>query len=329
MLIKQLFRVLATLLICAAAIAVGRTLWLHYMDRPWTRDGRVRAYVINVAPDVSGAVVALPVRDNQWVHRGDLLLEIDPARFKIAVAQAEAAVEAKKINWDMRRQDAKRRADLNSMVVSVEQRENASLDAAAAYADYQAALAQLAGAQLNLERTRVVSPVDGYITNLQLQTGDYVTAGSARLALIDSHSFWVYGYFEETKLPRLHLGDVARIELMSGEHLRGHIESITRGIYDRDNPQSRDLTADVNPTFNWVRLAQRVPVRIQLDEIPPGLMLAAGQTCTVVIEETHKNRTPDSLANKPTNQSPGVSSITSPNAWPSARPNQPPAASAP
>jgi multidrug resistance efflux pump len=317
MLIKQLFRVLATLLICAAAIAVAHTLWQHYMDRPWTRDGRVRAYVINVAPDVSGAVVALPVRDNQWVHRGDLLMEIDPARFKIAVAQAQAAVDAKKINWDMRRQDAKRRADLNSMVVSTEQRENASLDAAAAYADYQAALAQLSGAQLNLERTRVVSPVDGYITNLQLQTGDYVTAGSARLALIDSHSFWVYGYFEETKLPRLHIGDVAKIELMSGEHLRGHIESITRGIYDRDNPQSRDLTADVNPTFNWVRLAQRVPVRIQLDEIPQGLTLAAGQTCTVVIEESRKNQ----AAAKSPNQSPNQS--------PSPPPHQPAAASAP
>jgi len=317
MLIKQLFRVLATLLICAAAIAVAHTLWQHYMDRPWTRDGRVRAYVINVAPDVSGAVVALPVRDNQWVHRGDLLMEIDPARFKIAVAQAQAAVDAKKINWDMRRQDAKRRADLSSMVVSTEQRENASLDAAAAYADYQAALAQLSGAQLNLERTRVVSPVDGYITNLQLQTGDYVTAGSARLALIDSHSFWVYGYFEETKLPRLHIGDVAKIELMSGEHLRGHIESITRGIYDRDNPQSRDLTADVNPTFNWVRLAQRVPVRIQLDEIPQGLTLAAGQTCTVVIEESRKNQ----AAAKSPNQSPNQS--------PSPPPHQPAAASAP
>ncbi len=313
MLIKQLFRVLATLLICAAAIAVAHTLWQHYMDRPWTRDGRVRAYVINVAPDVSGAVVALPVRDNQWVHRGDLLMEIDPARFKIAVAQAQAAVDAKKINWDMRRQDAKRRADLNSMVVSTEQRENASLDAAAAYADYQAALAQLSGAQLNLERTRVVSPVDGYITNLQLQTGDYVTAGSARLALIDSHSFWVYGYFEETKLPRLHIGDVAKIELMSGEHLRGHIESITRGIYDRDNPQSRDLTADVNPTFNWVRLAQRVPVRIQLDEIPQGLTLAAGQTCTVVIEESRKNQ----------------AAAKSPNQSPSPPPHQPATASAP
>ena len=317
MLIKQLFRVLATLLICAAAIAVAHTLWQHYMDRPWTRDGRVRAYVINVAPDVSGAVVALPVRDNQWVHRGDLLMEIDPARFKIAVAQAQAAVDAKKINWDMRRQDAKRRADLSSMVVSTEQRENASLDAAAAYADYQAALAQLSGAQLNLERTRVVSPVDGYITNLQLQTGDYVTAGSARLALIDSHSFWVYGYFEETKLPRLHIGDVAKIELMSGEHLRGHIESITRGICDRDNPQSRDLTADVNPTFNWVRLAQRVPVRIQLDEIPQGLTLAAGQTCTVVIEESRKNQ----AAAKSPNQSPNQS--------PSPPPHQPAAASAP
>jgi multidrug resistance efflux pump len=290
MLIKQFFRVLATLAVLAAALLIGHRLWIQYMDTPWTRDGRVRAYVINLAPDVSGYVVALPVHDNQWVHRGDLLMQIDPARYRIAVAQAEALVAAKKSALEMKRADARRRADLNSMVVSAEQRENASLEAQAAAADYEAAQAQLAAAQLNLQRTRVLAPVDGYVTNLQLQQGDYASAGTPRLALIDSNSFWVYGYFEETKLPRIHVGDVAHIELMTGERLEGHVESITRGIYDRDNPQSRDLTADVNPTFNWVRLAQRVPVRIHLDHVPAGVTLAAGQTCTVVIDEGQRGK---------------------------------------
>jgi multidrug resistance efflux pump len=107
--------------------------------------------------------------------------------------------------------------------------------------------------------------------------------GAAKLAIVDSHSFWVYGYFEETKLPRVRVGDRAQIRLMSGGELKGHVESISRGIYDRDNPQSRELLADVNPTFNWVRLAQRVPVRLKIDEVPNGMLLAAGTTCTVVI----------------------------------------------
>jgi multidrug resistance efflux pump len=284
MFIRYFFRVLATVLIALAAVVIGHALWQNYMDRPWTRDGRVRAYVVSIAPDVSGAVTALPVRDNQWVKRGDILMQIDRAHFQIALDQADAAVAEKKTLWAMRRADAGRRADMSNLVVSTEQRENANLEAQSAYADYQAALAQRAAAALNLERTTVRSPIDGYVTNLQVQAGDYANAGVPRLAVIDSQSFWVYGYFEETKLPAIRIGAPARIELMSGARLSGHVESIARGIYDRDNPQSRDLTADVNPTFNWVRLAQRVPVRIRLDPVPAGVLLAAGQTCTVIVQ---------------------------------------------
>jgi multidrug resistance efflux pump len=128
-----------------------------------------------------------------------------------------------------------------------------------------------------------VAPVDGYVTNLAVYRGDYAIAGSPRLAIVDSHSFWVYGYFEETKLPHVRIGDQAEMRLMSGGVLRGHVESISRGIYDRDNPQSRELLADVNPTFNWVRLAQRVPVRIKIDSVPGDVLLSAGTTCTVVV----------------------------------------------
>ncbi|MBF3556915.1 HlyD family secretion protein [Burkholderia pseudomallei] len=284
MFLRKLFGFVATAVILIVAILIGRTLWVHYMDEPWTRDGRVRAEIVNVAPDVSGAVVELPVRDNQFVKQGDLVMQIDPSHFRIAVEQAQAAVAARRAELQMRRADAARRADLDALVVSKESRENSAQTASSAEAQYQQALAALDAAKLNLERTRVVAPVDGYVTNLQVFRGDYASAGQAKLAIVDSHSFWVYGYFEETKLPRVKIGAKAEMRLMSGGVLKGHVESISRGIYDRDNPQSRDLVADVNPTFNWVRLAQRVPVRIHIDEVPKDLVLSAGTTCTVIVE---------------------------------------------
>lgn len=283
MTIRKIVGFILTAMIFAAAILTGRALWVHYMDEPWTRDGRVRANVINVAPDVSGAVVTMPVADNQFVKKGELLMEIDPAHYRIAVQQAQANVAARQAELRMRRADAARRADMDSLVVSREQRENATQAASTAEAQLQQAQAALDAAQLNLERTKVVSPVDGYVTNLNVYRGDYATAGTPKLAIVDSHSFWVYGYFEETKLPRVRIGDQAQMRLMSGGVLKGHVQSISRGIYDRDNPESRELLADVNPTFNWVRLAQRVPVRIEIDDVPAGMVLSAGTTCTVVI----------------------------------------------
>ncbi|KXU86192.1 efflux transporter periplasmic adaptor subunit [Paraburkholderia monticola] len=283
MTIRNLVGFVATAVIFIVAILIGRVLWVHYMDEPWTRDGRVRAEIVNVAPDVSGAIVDLPVKDNQFVKQGDLLMQIDPSHYQIAVEQAQAAVAARKAELQMKRDDAQRRADMDSQVVSKESRENATHTASAADAAYQQALAALDAAKLNLERTRVVSPVDGYVTNLSVFRGDYASAGAAKLAIVDSHSFWVYGYFEETKLPHVRVGDQAEVRLMSGGTLQGHVESISRGIYDRDNPQSHELLADVNPTFNWVRLAQRVPVRVKIDSVPADVMLAAGTTCTVVV----------------------------------------------
>ncbi|AXA64683.1 HlyD family secretion protein [Pseudomonas oryzihabitans] len=290
MILKKLFGVLFTLLVVCLALILGRLLWMHYMNDPWTRDGRVRAEVITIAPDVAGLVTEIAVRDNQWVNQGDLLLQIDPDHYEIAVHQAEATVAARKATLAMRQQNARRRADIDSLVVSRENREDASSAALAAEADLRQAQAQLESARLNLKRTRVLAPVDGYVTNLSVFKGDYAAAGAPKLAVIDAHSFWVYGYFEETKLPHVQVGAAAEMRLMSGQTLRGHVESIARGIYDRDNPQSRELTADVNPTFNWVRLAQRVPVRIALDPLPEGLLLAAGTTCTVVLEDVRGER---------------------------------------
>jgi len=280
---KKLFSLTATLLVLALALWIGRALWINYMDTPWTRDGRVRADVINVAADVSGVVVGVPVRDNQLVKKGDLLMQIDPEHYQLAVKQAQALVASRKATWEMRKLNASRRADMDNLVISSESRDDATNIASAALAEYQLAQAQLDAAELNLKRTQVLAAVDGYVTNLNVYRGDYAKMGDAKMAVVDMNSFWVYGFFEETKLPHIRVGDPTDMQLMSGEVLKGHVESIARGIYDRDNPESRDLIADVNPTFNWVRLAQRVPVRIHLDQVPDGVVLAAGITCTVIV----------------------------------------------
>lgn len=282
--LKKIISVAFSLLVCALAVLIVRTLWLHYMDSPWTRDGRVRADVVNIAADVAGLVVEVAVRDNQQVNKGDLLLRIDPEHYQLAVRQAEAQLAARQAGLRMHRENAQRRTDIDERLVSRESREDAQHLAAGAQADYAQAQAQLSQAQLQLARTEVRAPVDGYITNLSVFRGDFVRRGQAAMALVDSQSFYVNGYFEETRLPLIKVGDRAEIRLMSGEQLTGRVDSLARGIYDRDNPQSHELTADVNPTFNWVRLAQRVPVRIHLDPLPSGVWLAAGLTCTVIIQ---------------------------------------------
>ncbi|MCY1272739.1 p-hydroxybenzoic acid efflux pump subunit AaeA [compost metagenome] len=296
--LKRIISVGATLLILTLAVVLVRSLWLHYMESPWTRDGRVRADVINIAPDVAGLVADVMVRDNQKVEAGDLLLRIDPEHYRVAVKQAEALVAARKAALDMRKVNADRRADMDDLVVSRESREDAGHLADSALAEYQEAVAALDAAKLNLSRTEVRAPVSGHITNLNVYKGDFAERGEASMALVDDRSFYVNGYFEETRLPRIGVGDRAELRLMSGQRLTGHVDSIARGIYDRDNPESRELIADVNPTFNWVRLAQRVPVRIHLDEVPEGVLLAAGMTCTVVIGEAGREPDTSGLLNR-------------------------------
>ncbi len=212
---KKFFSVIATLLFLALALWIGRTLWVQYMDTPWTRDGRVRADIINVAADVSGTVIDVPVHDNQQVRRGDLLMQIDPEHYRIAVRQAQALLASRKATWEMRKLNAKRRADMDELVISAENRDDASTVATSALADYQLAQAQLEAAELNLSRTRVLASVDGYVTNLNVHRGDYARIGEAKMAVVDMNSFWVYGFFEETKLPHLKVGDPADMQLMS------------------------------------------------------------------------------------------------------------------
>ena len=279
---KAILRVAITLVLALAALLIGRTLWRHYMDDPWTRDGRVDADVIALAADVSGLVTAVPVHDNQAVSKGDVLLRIDPQRYADALAQAKASLLQAEVVVAQRDRELKRRQHLSGAVVSSEDLEIARAKAQAAAADLSQAQARLNTAQLNLRRTEVRAPVDGYVTHLRVFAGDYAQAGHPLMALIDRHSFRVDGYFEETKLHHIHVGDPVDIRLLDGGiRLRGHVDSIARGIHDPDDHGS--LLASVNPTFSWVRLAQRVPVRISLDTVPEGVTLAAGMTCTVVV----------------------------------------------
>lgn len=295
------FRWIVTLAMLALAAVAASLLWRHYLHAPWTRDGRVRAEVINLAPDVSGLVAEVRVHDNQYVQRGELLMRIDAERYRLTLARAEASLDAARAELAQRKREAARRAHLDSFVVSAENRDSANTQADAAAAQVEAALAARELARLDLQRTEIHAPTDGYITNLNLHPGDFAAAGHAAMALIDSHSFWVNGYFEETKLPHLHEGDTVDIELMNGGHLSGHIGSLSRGITDRDNATGTQLLANVNPTFSWVRLAQRIPVRIELDAVPAHVTLVAGLTCTVVVHDdsAHRVAAPSHTATAP------------------------------
>ncbi len=274
-----------TLLIVAVAVVAGRGLWAYYQEAPWTRDGRVRADVVTIAPDVSGLVNEVMVHDNQSVKRGDPLFRIDPERFELALAQAEAVVASRKAQMDEAEREATRYGQLNQLSVSKETQEQRLSNAEATAAAYRQALADRALAQLNLKRSLVTSPVDGTVTNVALEPGDYVTTGKGVMALVDRATLRIEGYFEETKLPKIHQGDRVQVRLMGEPKvITGQVESIAAGIADRERTDSPDLLANINPTFNWVRLAQRVPVRVKPESVPPGVQLVLGRTATVTIE---------------------------------------------
>ncbi|MDJ0389759.1 HlyD family secretion protein [Roseomonas sp. E05] len=279
----RLVRVLVTLLLVGAAALVGWQLWHYYMEAPWTRDGRVRADIIGIAPDVSGFVAEVLVSDNAVVHKGDPLFRLDRARFALALQQAAAVVESRAATLERARRDERRYDRLDEGIVSVQRRDQAQAEAAAAQGAWQEAIAARDLAKLNLERTEVHAPADGTITNLTLRPGAYVASGSPVMALVDASSLHVQGYFEETKLARIHAGDPVEVRLMGlpDRPLSGHVESIAGGIADRE--QTSGLIANVNPTFSWVRLAQRIPVRVRLDQVPEGVRLIPGRTATVTV----------------------------------------------
>lgn len=282
---RATLRVVITLSLVAVAVLAGYWLWQHYMLSPWTRDARVRADVVTIAPDVSGWVVELRVHDNQQVAKGEVLMSIDHERYQAALDKAKALAETRRHQLRLREHEASRRAHLGPQAISAELRENAQITADVARGEYREALAEQKIAELNLARSEVRAPRAGQITNLHLAQGNYVQAGQAVMALVDDQSFYVQAYFEETKLPGIAVGAPVQVWLMSsGEPLAGTVESISRGITDRNASPDGQLLANVEPTFNWVRLAQRIPVRIRLDE-KAHLPLSAGMTASVKVLE--------------------------------------------
>ncbi|HVR48553.1 MAG TPA: HlyD family secretion protein [Pseudorhodoferax sp.] len=285
-----------TLLMVVAAGWAGWQLWDHYELSPWTRNGRVRAHIVPLAPDVSGIVSDVAVQDNQFVAAGTLLFSVEKARFDLAAQQAQAAVAAQQIaignlqtTLAQAERESQRNADLADLV-SQEAREQSRLrvdQARGALRAAEAALRQVQiawnTARLNLQRTEVRAPVAGLVTNLDLRAGAHTNAGHPVMALVESGSLYVEGYFEEDKLPRIRVGDRVHVRPMGGGLVEGTVDSIAAGIADRDRSTGANLLPSVNPSFNWVRLAQRVPVRVRLDPLPADTALVAGQTVTVEV----------------------------------------------
>lgn len=280
--------VLLTVLATVAALFVVRHLWDYYTIAPWTRDGHVRADVVQVAPDVSGLVTRILVKDNQRVRRGQVLFVIDQDRYQLALQQAMATAAAQRATLAQARREAARNRNLSEVVATevVEEGQARVQQGEAALAQAEAAVAL---AKLNLARTSVVSPVEGFLNDRLPRLGDYVTTGRPVLSMVDMDSFHVEGYFEETKLHGIRIGNPVTVRIM-GERtlLHGHVQSIAAGIEDRDRSNGSNLLPNVNPTFNWVRLAQRVPVRIVLDDVPAEVRLVSGRTATVSVAEPRK-----------------------------------------
>jgi multidrug resistance efflux pump len=339
---RRIIPFLITAAAVALAVLLGWVMWGVYMGAPWTRDGTVRAYVVQMAPEVAGRIVELPVVDNKYVRKGDPLIVIDPTNYRIAVSQAKATVQQAEANvqtvdaqlsvqqaqisanqaqvaqaraalvfaqWQsehyqqlvkqdsasvqnaeqytsqMHQQEAAVESAKATLKLAQQQVEALKAQRLSAEATLEQAKAQLNQAQVNLERTRISSPVNGYVTNLLAQLGDYANVGKNLISLVDADSFWVDGYFEETNLAPIRVGDATRMKLM-GYHqiVRGHVDSIARGINVANAQPNDQGLATVNPIFTWVRLAQRIPVRIHIDEVPSGVVLAAGMTATVQVD---------------------------------------------
>jgi RND family efflux transporter MFP subunit len=276
-------RVVATAILVTLALFGGRRLWIHYNVEPWTRDGRIRADIVQVSPDVSALVTEVRVKNNQGVKRGDVLFVLDRPRFELALRQADASLAAAEVALAQAKREDERNRDLKDLATT-EQVEEGQSKVDQLVAQVNSARVQRDIAGLNLERTTVYAPVDGIVTNVELQPGDYASAGHQVLALVDSETIHVDGYFEETKLPRIRVGDRAIVHIMGiRTGLRGSVESIDAGIEDRERSTSSTALANVNPTFSWVRLAQRIPVRIKLDPTAGDIRLIAGRTATVSI----------------------------------------------
>ncbi|MGY4534182.1 multidrug resistance efflux pump [Pseudomonas sp. TE3786] len=276
-------RVVLTLLMVTLATVVVWRMVMYYMFAPWTRDGHIRADIIQIAPDVSGLIEKVEVRDNQPVKRGDVLFTIDQDRFTLALRQAEASAAEQKEALAQAQREAKRNRGLGNLVAREQLEESQSRESRAQSA---VAAAQVAvdAAKLNLERSVIRSPVDGYLNDRAPRAHEFVTAGRPVLSVVDGESFHIDGYFEETKLQHIQIGQAVDIRVLGDNtRLRGHVQSIVAAVEDRDRSSGSNMLPSVNPAFSWVQLAQRIPVRIAFDDVPADFRMIAGRTATVSI----------------------------------------------
>ncbi len=279
-------KIFITLGVVVLALMAALLMYGRYLTKPWTRDAYVRANVVGVAPRVAGPIVQIPVKDNQAVKKGDLLFQIDPRTFQAALDQAKGVLsqtQAKLVDLEA---NAKRAVDLLAQnVISREQYDDQVQAFEAAKADVEAAQAAVENAQLNLEFTTVVSPVDGYLTNVNTSPGTYVAAGQQLLALVDTSTFWVAAYFKETQITNVQPGDKVRITLMghAGQPFDGEVVSTAWGIFVQDGSTAGDqMLPDVPQTIDWVRLPNRFPVRVHITGQTP-VPLRIGQTASVAV----------------------------------------------
>ncbi len=283
-LLAPLTRSAATILLVLLATFVAIWMWRHYELSPWTRDGRVRADIVRVTPDIGGLITEVKIHDNQAVRAGDLLFVIDRPRYSLALEQADAVIASARATLAQAQREAARDVALGDLVARETHEQNLAR-IQTAQAALEQAVAAREGAALNLRRTNVRASVNGVVTNLDLHPGDYLAAGQQALALLDTDSLRIEGYFEETKLPAIRIGAPVTVSLMGeSRQLHGHVESIAAGINDSTRSNSGNLLPNVNATFSWVRLAQRIPVRVKLDNPPGDVRLIAGRTATVTIE---------------------------------------------
>jgi multidrug resistance efflux pump len=280
----KVLRYVATGVLIAAAFVAARHGWRIYMTSPWTRNGMVRVQVANVAPQISGQIVEVRTHDNEHVRKGDVLYVIEKFDFEVALDNAKATILNRAADLEVKKAQNARRAALTTLSTSNEEKQVFDGNAKMAEAALASAKATLAQSEINLQRTEVRSPVDGYVTNLLMRVGDSARAGTPNVSVIDENSYWIDAYFEETKLANIHAGDDVEAILLGYEaSIRGRIESITGGISDANAASSTQGLPNVDPVFTWVRLAQRIPVRIRIDQVPQDVPLIAGMTCSVSV----------------------------------------------
>src|SRR5215510_12075789 len=281
---RFLLRMAATAAIAVVALLIALVAWDHYSAGPWTRDGRVRVQVASVAPQISGQITELRIVDNQFVRKGDLLYVIDPFDFDVALRTNKAILQQRMADLNVKDLQSERRRRLSDLASSTEEKQVYEGNALQAKAAVDSAEEQVRQAQINLQRTEVRSPVNGIVTNLLLREGDYTHQGAANISIIDTDSYWVDGYFEETKLARLCVGDRAEAKLMGySAPIKGHVATVTRGVSVSNAAASTQGLPNVDPVYTWVRLAQRVPVRIAIDHVPAGVPLVSGLTATITL----------------------------------------------